>query len=73
MAYVDSIIQGMLTGFGSAIGTYFAFKYGIDHIERIPLVKDKVREYVASKSNDSLVNTKVVKDKEPEVVYDKQY
>jgi len=43
---IDAIIQGMLTGFGSAIGTYFAFKYGIDHIERIPLVKDKVKEYV---------------------------
>lgn len=43
---LSSIIQGMLTGFGSAIGTYFAFKYGIDHIERIPLVKDKVREFI---------------------------
>ena len=43
---IEAIVQGMLTGFGSAIGTYFAFKYGIDHIERIPLVKDKVKEYV---------------------------
>jgi hypothetical protein len=51
---LDSVIQGMLTGFGSAIGTYFAFKYGIDHIEKIPLVKDKVREYIAlsDKKND---------------------
>jgi hypothetical protein len=55
MSLLDPIIQGVLTGFGSAIGSYFAFKYGIDHIERIPLVKDKVREY-------SGVNTKVVKE-----------
>lgn len=43
---VGSVIQGILTGFGSAIGTYFAFKYGIDHIEKIPLVKDKIKEYM---------------------------
>ena len=47
MTWLDSIIQGSLTGFGSAIGTYLAFKYGIDHIEKIPLAKDKVREYLA--------------------------
>lgn len=46
MGIVDSVIQGALTGFGSAIGSYFAFKYGIDHMEKIPLVKDKVKEYL---------------------------
>ena len=49
---IGSIIQGVLTGFGSAIGTYFAFKYGIDHIERIPLVKDKVRDYLRNSNGD---------------------
>jgi len=44
--YLAYVIQGSLNGFGSAIGTYFAFKYGIDHIEKIPMVKDKVREYL---------------------------
>ena len=44
--YLAYIIQGALNGFGSAIGTYFAFKYGIDHIEKIPLVKDKVKQYM---------------------------
>lgn len=46
---VESVIQGMLTGFGSAIGTYFAFKYGIDHLERVPMVKDKVKDFVRGK------------------------
>lgn len=50
--FLGYIIQGILTGFGSAIGTYFAFKYGIDHIERIPLVKDKVRDYLRNGSGD---------------------
>ena len=45
---IESIIQGLLTGFGSAIGTYAAFKYGIDHIERIPMVKDKVKQYLSN-------------------------
>ena len=43
---IEFVIQGVLTGFGSAIGTYFAFKYGIDHLEKIPLVKDKIKEYM---------------------------
>jgi hypothetical protein len=43
--YLAYIIQGALNGFGSAIGTYFAFKYGIDHIEKIPLVKEKVKNH----------------------------
>lgn len=50
MTYLDNIIQGIITGiiqgFGSAVGTYFAFKYGIDHLEKIPLVKEKVKEYL---------------------------
>lgn len=44
--YFGFIVQGTLNGFGSAIGTYFAFKYGIDHIEKIPMVKDKIKEYM---------------------------
>ena len=43
---IEAVIQGVLTGFGSAIGTYMAFKYGIDHIEKIPMVKDKIKEYM---------------------------
>lgn len=44
--FVGFVVQGILTGFGTAIGTYFAFKYGIDHLEKIPMVKDKVKEYM---------------------------
>jgi hypothetical protein len=55
MGIIDSIIQGALTGFGSAIGSYFALKYGIDHFERLPAIKDKARQYknkIIGKSED---------------------
>lgn len=53
MGIIESIIQGALTGFGSAIGSYFAFKYGIDHMEKIPLVKDKVKQYLEINNKES--------------------
>lgn len=44
---IDSIIQGILTGFGTAIGTYFAMKYGIDHLEKTPAkVKERVKDLI---------------------------
>lgn len=47
---IESIFQAFINGVGSGLGTYFAFKYGIDHLERIPLVKDKVRQYIEGDS-----------------------
>lgn len=32
---IEHIINGLFTGFGSAIGTYFAVKYAISHFEYI--------------------------------------
>lgn len=32
---VAAVIQGMLQGFGTAIGTYLAAKYAIDHVESL--------------------------------------
>ncbi len=54
MAVIDAIIQGMFNGFGSAIGSYFAFKYAIDHFEKIPNLKDKVREYKNKSVDDGV-------------------
>lgn len=42
---LDAVISGVFTGFGSAIGTYIAFKYAIDHLEKIPTAKDKIKQY----------------------------
>lgn len=48
--YIAAVLQGIFSGFGSAIGSYFAFKYAIDHIEKIPLVKDKVKQYMKDRN-----------------------
>jgi tetrahydromethanopterin S-methyltransferase subunit D len=46
MSFVDSIIQGLLTGFGSAIGSYLALKYVVDHPEKIKKWKDQFTERI---------------------------
>jgi shikimate kinase len=39
---IEQIINGIFTGFGSAIGTYFAVKYAVNHIEGFKeLIKKK--------------------------------
>lgn len=44
--YLATIIVGICTGFGSAVGNYFALKYAIDHMDKIPTVKEKIKESV---------------------------
>lgn len=39
-----TIFIGICTGFGSAVGNYFALKYAIQHLDKIPTVKDKIKE-----------------------------
>ena len=43
------VVQGFFSGLGSFVGTFVAAKYIIDHIDKIPSVKDKVRELIGPK------------------------
>jgi len=43
--YTAVLTTAICSGIGSAIGQYLAFKYAIDHLEKIPLVKDKVKQW----------------------------
>lgn len=42
--YVAIVLTSVLTGAGSAIGQYFALKYAIQHMDKIPSVKDRIKE-----------------------------
>lgn len=44
--FVSLLFVGACTGFGSAVGNYFALKYAIQHMDKIPSVKEKVKEYM---------------------------
>jgi uncharacterized protein YneF (UPF0154 family) len=39
------IINGAFNGFGTAIGSYLAVRYAIDHIDKIPAVKDRFLKF----------------------------
>lgn len=46
-----TVFIGLCTGFGSAVGNYFALKYAIQHMDKIPTVKDKIREAMKKEEN----------------------
>lgn len=43
---IEYVLIGFLTGFSNAIGTYFALKYAIDHLEKTPEIKDKIKNWI---------------------------
>lgn len=46
---LHTVFIGVCTGFGSAVGNYFALKYAIDHMDKIPTVKEKILESIRRK------------------------
>ena len=45
----EYVIIGVFSGFGQAIGTYFALKYAIDHLDKVGNVKEKIKGIMEAK------------------------
>ena len=47
---LQSVINGCATGFGSAIGSYLALKWGIEHLNKLPNIRHKARKILTIKN-----------------------
>jgi len=45
MTFLELVFNGVCTGFGTAVGSYFATKYALEHLERKEGALHRVRDF----------------------------